>query len=472
MVSPSYTDMRIVLIDDDAMVLRSLEAALLDFGFPVQAFQDPEVALRAIEADGADIVITDIRMPKCDGFEVLRRLKEIDPDCNLIFVTAHGQLETAVRALREGATDFFEKPFTSDALKAAIERTSRFRLLARQKQLLTDQVNLLTRQASQHQTGVMLGRSAAMQAAVARLMDVAATQATVLILGESGTGKELAARAIHDHSDRRDKPFITVNCPSIPEDLFESELFGHRRGAFTGAVETRGGYVDAARGGTLFLDEIGDLPLKAQAKMLRLLEQKTYLAVGENREKSADIRVIAATNQHLEDLVANKTFREDLYYRLSVCLIPLPPLRDRKEDIPLIAAYFAMRFASEMGKPIDGIDNDGLRRLAGHDYPGNVRELRNVIESAVIHCKHGGLLGVDDFALLGTRKRAGQPAPELESWPGDTLNFREVERRVYEEALRRTDNNISAAARLLGLSRGKLRRRLAVLNGEVADDDE
>jgi transcriptional regulator with PAS, ATPase and Fis domain len=316
---------------------------------------------------------------------------------------------------------------------------------------------LLYRTRDKH---VMLGQSEAMKGIAEKVMDVSDSMATVLILGESGTGKELTAHAIHLTSARKDEPFLTVNCPSIPEDLFESEMFGHRRGAFTGAVETRGGYVEAARGGTLFLDEIGDLPLKSQAKILRLLEDRTYLPVGENRQRTADVRIVAATNQSLEGLVKKKKFREDLYYRLNVCTITQPPLRERKEDVPLLALYFVLQFASEMGKSIDGIDDETLQTLAAMDYPGNVRELRNLMESSVIHCKHPGMLRRDDLAGLTTPI----PGPDASgAWPIPTLKFEEVERQLYEEALRRTQSNVSAAARLLGLSRGKLRRRLGAL---------
>ena len=326
-----YSHMKVVLIDDDLMVANSMKLALESFGFPVAAFHEPLKGLEWIAENGVDILVTDIRMPQCDGFEVLKRAKEIDPNCDVIFITAHGQTDIAIRALREGATDFFEKPFTTEVLCAAMERTKRFRILSRQKQILTDQVSILCHELLGKNRSVMLARSASMKKVAADIVDLAASPATVLIIGESGTGKELVANAIHCASPRKMKPFLTLNCPSVPEELFESEMFGHRRGAYTGAVETRPGYVEAAEGGTLFLDEVGDLPLKSQAKILRFLEEKTYLPLGERKDRQADVRVIAATNHSLDDLVKQKQFRQDLYYRLSVCTIHLPPLRERKK---------------------------------------------------------------------------------------------------------------------------------------------
>lgn len=454
--------MRVVLVDDEAMVLKSVEAALAEYGFKVTPFKEPQKALDWIAANGADIVITDIRMPQLDGFDVLKKVKEIDPNCDVIFITAHGQMDIAIRAIRGGVTDFFEKPFSTQALCAAMERTRRFRLIRLQRDILTDQVTLLSRELLDKDTSrhLMLGNSAAMKKIAADMIEIAATDATVVITGESGSGKELIAAGIHRASKRAAKPFLTVNCPSIPEDLFESEMFGHRRGSYTGAVETRGGYVEASSGGTLFLDEIGDLPLKAQAKILRLMEQKTYMPVGEQKEREADVRVIAATNQSLEQLVKEKRFREDLYYRLNVCPIHVPPLRERREDIPLLALYFTLKYAENLGKNIGGIDDDAIQILTGYDYPGNVRELRNIIESTVIRCRHPGKLARTDLPEFMLKPPdVGQPV----SLQGDSIKFVEVEKRLYQESLNRSGGNVSAAARLLGLSRGKLRRRMADL---------
>lgn len=463
-------DTSVVLIDDDALVLKNLETVIKDLGFSIIAFDKSLEALDWIEKNGADIVITDIKMPDCDGFGVMERVKKFDPLCDVIFITAYAHSDHAIRALRQGATDFFHKPFKLAELQAAIERTSRYRTLSRQRALLSAQVDALSDQLHRDRQNVMIGRSAPMRTVAEDIVNIAPSNATVLITGESGTGKELVANAIHQTSLLSDKPLIAVNCASIPEELFESEMFGHKRGAFTGAVDNRSGYVEAASGGTLFLDEIGDMPLTSQPKILRLLEQKTYRVVGDTREKEAKIRLITATNRSLEEMVEAKEFRSDLYYRLGACTIHLAPLRERTEDTPLLALYFLMQFAREMRKPLDSISDDALAALCAHDYPGNVRELRNIIESAVIHGKHNSELQRED---LPARMLQSAPAPQgdadTRAWPIDTLKFDDVERLLYTEALARTEQNVTAAARLLGLSRGKLRRRMAVLEMEAGE---
>ncbi len=464
--------MKIVIIDDDPMVLKSIEASLEDYGCSIKSFKEPAKAVKWMDSNSADIIISDICMPEFDGFQVLKHVNRTQPHGDLIFITAHGQMDTAIRALREGASDFFEKPFTATALKAAVERTRRFRAVKQESELLTRQVDILRKELETRDDGeAMLGESEPIRRVARDITDFASTDATVLITGESGTGKELVARAIHKASSRKDEPFLTLNCASIPGDLFESEMFGHKRGAFTGAVENRDGYVSGAEGGTLFMDEIGDLPSASQAKILRLLEQKTYIPVGENRERTADVRIIAATNKDLKDLVTRDEFREDLFYRLNVCSIFAPPLRKRKEDIPLLALYFILRFSSKMGRDIEGIDEGALRILTDYDYPGNIRELQNIIENAVIRCHHTGVLSKEDLPSLPELNVSAKQASS-EDWPMETVNFETVERKLYSEALSRSDNNVSAAARILGLSRGRFRRRLAALNMEAGQEDE
>ena len=349
-------------------------------------------------------------------------------------------------------------------LRASVERTNKFRTLARKSKLLSDKVELLSREVHTRNSAdaVMIGKSEQMKKVAQSIIDLADTSATVLIIGESGTGKELVARALHSNSPRSKSPYLTANCPSIPEDLFESEMFGHRKGAFTGAIETRSGYVEAAHGGTLFMDEIGDMPLKTQAKILRLLEQRTYTPVGEHKERTADLRIVAATNQPLEALVKEKKFREDLFYRLKVCTIELPPLRERSCDIPILALYYTLKLASEMNRNIDGLDNSALAALQSYSFPGNIRELRNIIESAVIHFKGAGSLTASDLPELSALPSLA--SEESDDWRSGSLKFEDVEKELYEEALERANNNVSAAARMLGLSRGKLRRRLEALN--------
>ncbi len=316
----------------------------------------------------------------------------------------------------------------------------------------------------------MLGESPAMHQLFDEIRKIAAVPTTVLIQGESGTGKELVARALHENGPRCDQPFMVFNCSAIPDTLFESEMFGHHRGAFTGAVSQQAGFVAAADGGTLFLDEISELSLGSQAKILRLMEQKTYQSLGKANEKHADVRLLAATNQPLESLIDQERFRADLYYRLNACRIDIPPLRERREDIPLLARYFARRAAVEMGKRVTGVDDHAVQILSGYSFPGNVRELRNMVECAVIHCEHDGLLRNDDFLescrsrRMGFKNEANKPVSDtVAAWPLDTFDFQEVEKRLYKAALARSDGNISAAARLLGLDRSRLRRRLKAL---------
>lgn len=455
----------ITIIDDDKMVLKSLENAMTDEGFTVHAFSDPAKGVEHAASEHTDIIISDICMPEHDGFSVLKSVKNNNPDCDVIFITAHGQMDIAIRALREGATDFLEKPITAAALRASIERTANFRAMARRNRLLSDKVDLLSREISLRNadSSIMIGKSEQMKKIAQAIIDLADSTATVLITGESGTGKELVARALHTQGSRERGPFLTANCPSIPEDLFESEMFGHRKGAFTGAIETRSGYVEAARGGTLFLDEVGDLPLKSQAKILRLLEQRTYTPVGEHKEKQSDLRIVAATNQPLEELVQARKFREDLFYRLKVCTIELPALRARPVDIPLLALYFTLKLSADMGKEIEGLDSGALETLQNYPFPGNIRELKNIIESTVIHFKGRGKITAAHLPPLSGPDPAGTGTSQ-QDWRKGSMKIQDVERDLYEEALNRTGSNISAAARLLGLSRGKLRRRLEALN--------
>ncbi len=459
------TQLQIVVIDDDPMMLESIGAALSSITQKTRTFLQPLEAIEWIRKNGADIVVCDICMPRCDGFTVLKKVKEAAPECAVIFITAFGQTDTAVRALREGAADFFLKPFTLEDLQAAIERTSRFRILAKRQAIMQENTHALHNERKNHHGNryLMISRNPVMQQMARDIVSIAETNATVLILGESGVGKELIAHALHDSSPRRNRPLLTVNCPSIPEELFESEIFGHRRGAYTGATETREGYVGAAEGGTLFLDEIGDLPLRSQAKILRLLEQRVYAPVGEHLEREADVRIIAATNQHLETAVEQKHFRADLFYRLSVCTIRVPALRERPEDIPLLAEFFAVHFSEETGRHIEGLEQSAIDLLTAHSFPGNVRELRNIIESAVIHARHPGKLTAQDLPALKSPPLNPPPQKENASAAGSvfgSLRLDEVEEQLIDQALQQTDGNVSAAARLLGVSRGKLRRRL------------
>lgn len=453
---------QVALVARDEGTLAHAAADLRALGFEPRTCRTGEDALDWIRAHDTRLAVCDSRLPDMDGLELLDRLRQEGLPCELILVVPDGDTERAIRALREGATDFVEAPITAGALQAVIERTRRFQSLAEEQRLLSGRVHLLSHALHARTAGdsVMVGQSEPMRRVAQEILAVADTTATILVLGESGTGKEVIANAIHQNSARRGGPFLAVNCSSIADNLFESEMFGHRRGAFTGAVETRTGYVEAADGGTLFMDEIGDLPIGSQAKILRLLEQKSYVRVGETTPRAADVRIVAATNQPLEELMRRKAFREDLYYRLSVCTIRLPPLRERREDIPLLADYFVFHFASELGKPIEGLSDDAMDALAHYPFPGNVRELRNIIESSVIRCRHDGLLRAGDLPLHAAPHAAPVTGP---TWPLGSFRFEEVERTLYRAALEETGHNVSAAARLMGIDRSRLRRRMRAL---------
>lgn len=458
--------MSAVVISPEDGLRRLLRNVLGPLGFSVRAFEDAHRALGALRSNRADILISDSHMPEMGGLEVLRRIQDMRAGCDVILITEAGELEFGISALRAGATDFFEKPCDAADVHAAIERTTRFRSLARQRQLLDGRVQALSNELNERSGGdsVMVGASAGMRKVARDIVDFADSNATVLVLGESGTGKEFIAKSVHASSRRHDKPFLTLNCSAIAENLFESEMFGHRRGSFTGATDTQTGFVQAAEGGSLFLDEIGDLPLGSQAKILRLLEQKTYLPVGENIERTADVRIIAATNQPLPALVREDRFREDLYYRLSVCTIHVPPLRERVDDIPLLAQYFTLRFSAEMGKEVEGISDDALLCLSEYDFPGNVRELRNIIESSVIRAHNKKVLTTEDFPELRRLPSRGEAALDFSAWPTDRLSISNIERLLFQEALHREGGNVSAAARLLGMERSKFRRGLNAHN--------
>jgi two-component system response regulator AtoC len=462
------SQLRVVVIDDDQTVLLAATAVLEGLGLQAFTFDNPVDALADIGKNGASIVVSDICMPGHDGFAVLKEVKRCAPSCDVVFITAHGDMDMAVRALREGATDLVQKPLTATALRAALERTRRYHSLSMEKRGLETQVKALATRIQEltRVNSTLIGDSQAMRSVGSQIDRIAQVDVTVLITGESGTGKELAALAVHAASPRSDESFIPVNCASIPADLFESEMFGHRRGAFTGAVEGAKGFVNAAEKGTLFLDEIGDLPAGSQAKILRLLEQKTYTRVGDPIERQADVRILAATNQNLEKRVEQGRFRRDLYYRLAVCHILMPPLRDHKSDIPTLALFFALQAASSMGKSIESLSADAVQTLMAYHFPGNVRELRNIMERSVIFADHVHELQTEHLPALTMPSPTGaSPSQKPDNQtPQSDLSMEKVERQLYTEALSRTGHNVSAAARILGVSRGKLRRRLAALD--------
>jgi DNA-binding NtrC family response regulator len=369
---------RILIVDDEDIVLRSC-LRILDCGdYEVEAVQDGLEALRKIEARDYDVLILDIMMPKIDGLEVLRRVKEMHPGIDIIMITGLSRIETAVRAMKLGAFDYLPKPFDPDELRIVVRRAFERRQLSGEASTLKCELS------SRYHSENIIGTSPPMQAVYRLVANCAPTNSTILLTGESGTGKELIARAIHFNSLRKDKPFVAVDCNSLSENLLESEMFGHVKGAFTGALANKKGMFEVADNGTLFLDEIGNVSLSTQAKLLRVIQEREFKAVGDTRSKSANFRLIIATNKDLKTMVAEGTFREDLFYRINIFPIHVPPLRDRRDDIPALAFHFLNIFSKDVGKKVTEFSEGAMSLLVNYEWPGNVRELENTVQRAVI----------------------------------------------------------------------------------------
>lgn len=444
---------RLLLVDDEAVIHQSVGRFLEKLGYEVLHALSGEEGLEMLAEQGADLVISDIRLPGLDGIGLLREMERRGLDTEVVLITGHGDLEVAVEALRRGAFDFFSKPVKLEELVLCLERTRRYQEVRREKERVERRLEALLRgnEAGGHE---LVGESRAIRTVRALVDKVAAAErTTVLIQGESGTGKELIAQAVHRRSSRAQAPFICVNCTAIPETLLESELFGHEKGAFTDAREARRGVFELAQGGTLFLDEIGDMSLASQAKMLRALEERRVRRVGGDREIATDVRLISASNQDLEALIAQGRFRRDLYFRLKVFTIPLPPLRRRGEDLNLLAHYFLQRYAGEMRKELQGFSPGALELLRNYSFPGNVRELRNLIERAVILSEESWLTE-RDFPDL--QHHAALPAAEED----EALDLGGAELRLIRRALAKADGNQVQAAAFLGIGHDALRYRL------------
>ncbi len=442
----------ILVADDEPGVRESLAEVLRDAGYTVETAADGSAALAALEHRNFAVIVTDLRMPGADGLAVLGRAREISPQTVVLVMTAHASVDTAVEALRAGATDYILKPVLFDDLLAKVERVLEHRQLVWQTQMLRRE---LEQDIDFEQ---MVGKSLAMREVVNLIRKVAPTQSTVLITGESGTGKEVVARAIHHASLLRARIFLPVNCAAIPESLLESQLFGHVRGSFTGAVTSQEGLFSRARGGTIFLDEIGDLPLGLQSKLLRVIEAKEILPVGSTQPVKVDVRVVAATNRDLGRMVEEGLFRDDLFYRLNVVNIHLPPLRERREDIPGLIDFLVQRHRRELKRSCQGVDNATLKLLMSQTWKGNVRELDNAIEHAMI-LGDGEWISVEDLPRSLRDKADALPAV------GDNLReaLRAYERIHIETVLRRTANDKRTAAERLGLSLSSLYRKIEEL---------
>jgi len=445
----------IVVADDEAVQRETVASVLREQGHTVHEAGGGERVLELVAAHTVDLVITDLRMPDLSGLDVVRRVKERQPDVAVVVVTAYGSVEGAVEAMRAGAADFLTKPVDLDHLELLVRRLLSHRDLVRENRALR-------RRLQQNSRGLrLLGEAPSLREVLARASRAAETDATVLILGESGTGKELLARTIHDLSARATGPFVAVNCAALPETLLESELFGHVKGAFTGADRDHAGRIAQAAGGTLFLDEIGDVPPPVQVKLLRFLQDRRYTPVGGDGTVAADVRVVTATHRDLRAMIAEGAFREDLYYRLDVVNLRLPPLRERREDIPALVEHFLHRYAERYGRPARLVSREAMDALLKHDYRGNVRELENIVEQAVVLCR-GEVIHSDDLPATVTRRTAEDGQLDPEGYAGDLPGFLErLERSIVQRTLVRCDGNQSAAARELGLTESGLRYKLA-----------
>jgi two-component system response regulator PilR (NtrC family) len=443
---------RILVVDDEESMRQLLEIALGKEGYRVTLADTGTMASDLIDKYAYDLVISDIKMPDMSGVEVLRTVKETDPATPVIMITAYASAETAVEALRLGAYDYLTKPFKIEELKANIRN-------ALERKRLLQEVNHLKRELKQkHGLDNMLGRSPKMMELFEHIRSVAATNSTVLITGESGTGKELAARAIHVNSPRSSEPFVSINCAAVPETLLESELFGHLKGSFTGATTNHKGLFEVAHKGTIFLDEIGEMSPTMQVKLLRVLQEKRIRRIGATEEQEIDVRILAATNKDLEAGVRDQSFREDLYYRLAVIPIHLPPLRERREDIRLLAQHFLEKSCTSMKKSIAKISDEALQKLEAYPWPGNVRELENVIERAVALESSGVILPerIPDKTPGASFDGDAEATQTDDLVPEEGINFSdrvaELEKKLLLSAMERTGGVQTKAAKLLNMN--------------------
>jgi two-component system, NtrC family, nitrogen regulation response regulator GlnG len=475
----------ILVADDEESMRWVLSKALRKKGFIVDLAKDGSEALRLIQTSSYDLAILDIKMPGLTGLDLLDRIRESRQDLLVVIMTAEASMKNAIEAMKRGAYDYITKPFDLDVIDAIIEKVSRAREMTSQVSVLKEELK------DRYQLEkTIIGNSPAMREVYKTIGKVAPSDITILIQGESGTGKELIARAIHYNSRRLGKPFIALNCAAIPKELLESELFGFEKGAFTGATERKLGKFEQANGGTIFLDEIGDMPLDLQAKILRVLQEKEVTRTGGNQNIGVDVRILAATNQKLEEVVRQKGFREDLYYRLNVVPINLVPLRERKEDIVPLVDYFLHKTCAELDTPVKSCDAAALDLLGSYAWPGNVRELENTIKRAVI-LSSDPLLTPADFPGLAAGKPGAQPAEEglslegivemklrscfsnmdrMESGDIHTVVLEQVERPLIRFVLEKTRGNQVRAADILGINRNTLRKKIQDLGIEVKKD--
>jgi DNA-binding NtrC family response regulator len=440
----------ILVVDDEEAMTESLAAWLREDGYTVDTASSGREAIERARGREYAIYFVDLKMPGgLDGIETMMELRKLHEDASVIIITAYATVDTAIAAMKEGAQEYVVKPCHPQEISLLVERIIRVKNLERENAILRRK---LTRQYRFHD---LVSKNARMAELFDLVKEVASQRSTVLVQGESGTGKELVARAIHYSGDRGERPFVAVSCAALAETLLESELFGHEKGSFTGAVAQRKGKFELADGGTLFLDEIGDISPKLQVDLLRVLQERRFFRVGGTEEIAVDVRVIAATHRDLAAEVREGRFRDDLYYRLDVINIRIPPLRERLEDVPLLAQEFLDRLSHELGRAVSGISEEALRLLMDHDWPGNVRELENAVERALVTCK-SGVLGAEDFAFLA---RPGGPGAAGRSLPAG-LTLQEMEKEYVAATLLRLQGNVKAAAEALGIDRSTLYEKI------------
>lgn len=441
----------ILVVDDDPYIQEALDDRLESLGYRVSLAADGQQALELLEQQDPQLVLLDIEMPRMKGLDVLKEIRRRERDVPVIMITAYGSIDLAVQAMKEGAYDFIPKPFDPGHVALVVQK-------AMERQRLKGEVKVLSEEMDKRYR-LIPGTSSKIKQAIDAAKKAAASKSTVLLLGESGTGKELFARAIHNWSERKDRPFAAINCVGLSRELLESDLFGHEKGAFTGAHQLKKGKLESAQRGTVFLDEVGDVSLEVQTKLLRFLQEREFERVGGTQVIHVDVRIIAATNRNLAEAIKQRLFREDLYYRLNVVPINLPPLRERKEDIPELAQFFMTRFSAEAKKVNTGITQEAMGKLIAYDWPGNVRELANVIERAVV-LGPGPVIHVEDF-------NPGIVALESKI-PSGRFSYHDAidgyKREVILQALAQTEGNRAAAARLLGLERSYLSKLLKSLH--------
>jgi len=449
----------LLVADDDPGLRESLERTLTREGYRVVLASDGRAALERVQAGGIDLIVTDLRMPGLTGLDLLRAAKAIMPDVDVILLTAFGTVEEAVKAMKDGAYDFLTKPFRREQLIKLIDKALERRDLIEQNRALKKQLEDIRAK------GQMIGASPSWRRMLTLVEQIADSSATILIQGESGTGKELVARTVHERSARRNGPFVAVNCAALPETLLESELFGYEKGAFTGAAGRKEGRFDLANAGTLFLDEVADLSLVTQPKILRVLQEGEFERLGGTRTLQVDVRILAATNQDLSEMVKDKRFREDLYYRLNVITVRVPPLRERHEDIRVLAQHYLRVYGAKNGRKLDGFTAEALERLEAYAWPGNVRELENLVERSVLLARKDRIDAEDlPEEVMGVKRPPRDAILELIGTP-----LADVEQRLLDETLRITGGNKTQAAKLLGIDVRTVARKLERREDEHAE---